>query len=445
MENKPITRRDFVKTSALGAGAALGALYVPRRAFGANDRISLGLVGPGGRAQELIKWVYEIEGSHNVEFTAVCDIWNQRREAAAQKFKEHYNRDVRKCRTVSEIVALKDVDGLVIATADFQHAYHLAAAVKAGKDVYCEKPLGCDFDTVKAAWKTVKESDRVVQIGTQSRSVGKYRGARDFIRSGRLGKVTFVEIYEPIFEERWRIPGSETSLREEDTDWKEFLAYLDPKKYKWNPRHYREFRLFWPFSSGCFCQWMSHRIDLVNLVLDELPRYAVASGGVYLWKDGRTNPDTAQALVEYPSGVLVTYHMRMGNKANRRGILVYGTNGTMDLDEGIAYGDGGGGEVVAEHPGDPATRFIVDPKRVLAAKKDGGARWESPPDQKHMANFVDCMRSRTAPLADIDAGFGHAVATILANLSYRNGVRMEYDPARREMRKAPAGEPPSTG
>src|SRR5439155_23054437 len=109
MENKPIARRDFVKTSALGAGAALGALYVPRRAFGANDRISLGLVGPGGRAQELIKWVYEIEGSHNVEFTAVCDIWNQRREAAAQKFKEHYNRDVRKCRTVSEIVALKDV------------------------------------------------------------------------------------------------------------------------------------------------------------------------------------------------------------------------------------------------------------------------------------------------------------------------------------------------
>jgi predicted dehydrogenase len=445
MKDRAIARRDFVKDAAAATTAALGAMYVPRRAFGANDRISLGLVGPGARAQELIAWVYEIERSHNVEFTAVCDIWNQRREQAAQKFREHYNRDVRKCRTLAEIAALKDVDGLVIATADFQHAYHLAAAVKAGKDVYCEKPLGCDFDVVKAAWKTVKESDRVVQLGTQSRSDGKYQGARNFIRSGRLGKVTFVEIYEPIFQERWRIPDSENSLKEEDTDWKEFLAYLDPKKHKWNPRHYREFRLFWPFSSGAFCQWMSHRIDLVNLVLGELPRSAVASGGVYLWKDGRTNPDTVQALLEYPSGVLVTYAMRMGNKANPRGILVYGTNGTMDLDAGIAYGDGGGGEVVAEHPGDPNTRFIVDPKRVLAARKDGGIRWESPPDQKHMANFVECMRSRKTPLADIDAGFGHSVATILANTAYRSGVRMEYDSARREMRKSAGGELSSTG
>src|SRR5262245_57350986 len=241
MENKPFDRREFVKKSALSAGAAaLGAMYVPRRAFGANDRISLGLVGPGSRAQALIKWVYEVEKSHNAEFTAVCDIWNQRREQGAAKFQERYNRDVRQCRTLAEICALRDVDGLVIATADFQHAYHLAQAVKAGKDVYVEKPLGCDLDQVKAAWTTVREADRVVQLGTQRRSDGKYYGARDFVRSGRLGKVTYVEIHEPICQERRRIPGSETSLTEADTDWKEFLAYLDPKKYHWNPRHYRE-------------------------------------------------------------------------------------------------------------------------------------------------------------------------------------------------------------
>src|SRR5262249_49862618 len=104
MENKTIDRREFVKKSALGAGAAaVGAMYVPRRGFGSNDRISLGLVGPGGRAQSLIKWVYELEKSHNAEFTAVCDIWNQRREQAASNFQEHYKRDARKCRTLTEI------------------------------------------------------------------------------------------------------------------------------------------------------------------------------------------------------------------------------------------------------------------------------------------------------------------------------------------------------
>lgn len=438
MHSRKLFRREFVKSSAAGAAAAIGTMVVPGRAFGANDRISLGLVGAGSRARALTKWVYELEKSHNVEFTAVCDIWNQRREASAAQFKQHYGRDVRTCRTLSEIGSLKDVDGLVIATADFQHAYHLAQAVKAGKDVYVEKPLGNDFDQVLKAWRTVRESDRVVQVGTQSRSEGKYYGARDFIRSGRLGKVSFVEIYEPIFQERWRIPGSETSIKEEDTDWQEFLCYLDPKKHKWNARHYREFRLFWPFSSGCFCQWMSHSIDLVNLVLGELPRYAVAAGGVYLWKDGRTNPDTVQALLEYPSGVLATYHMRMGNSAEGRGILIYGTNGTMDLDEGIAYGDGGGGEVVADRPGDPGTRYLIDEKRVLRARKEGGVRWESPPDRHHMGNFLDCMRSRAKPAADIEAGLGHSVATILANMSYRSGVRMEYDARRMETKQSPS-------
>jgi hypothetical protein len=112
------------------------------------------------------------------------------------------------------------------------------------------------------------------------------------------------------------------------------------------------------------------------------------------------------------------------------------------LDKGIAYGDGGGGEVVAEHPGDPNTKFLFDEKRLLKMKKDGGLKWESPPDQHHMGNFLECMRNRKKPVADIDAGYGHAVATILANMSYRNGVRMEYDAQRKEMRKSPV--PPAS-
>jgi predicted dehydrogenase len=434
-----MSRREFVAKSGIGVGAlGLGTLFLPSRVFGANERLSLGMVGPGGRGGALMAEAHKLEQSHNVQFTAVCDIWNQRREAAAKKVGDWNGQAPRQCRTLEEICNLPDVDVLLIATPDFAHAYHLAYAVRAGKDVYVEKPLGCDFAQLKNAYKAVKETGRVVQMGTQARGAGKYFGARDFIKSGGLGKVTYVEIYEPLFQQRWRIYGCETSLTEEDTNWKEFLCYLSPKEHKWNPRHYREFRLFWPFSSGCFCQWMSHKIDLVNLALDEWPRSAVANGGVYLWKDGRTNPDTVQCLLEYPSGVLATYHMRLGNGAGGRGITIYGTNGTMELDAGIAYGDGGGGEVTAEHPGDPMTRFSVDKSKLLKAKAEGGVRWESPPDVSHMGHFFECVRSRERTRADIDAGFGHALATTLANMSWRTGCRLDYDAEKMEMRKAKA-------
>ncbi len=435
--SETMTRREFLRQATAGAVMALGAAsFIPNgeRVFGANDRLSLGIVGCGSRGRVLMEWANRLSKTQNVEFTAVCDIWNQRREGAAALVKQWTDKEPRKCRTLAEICDLQDVDALIIATADFQHAYHLTHAVRAGKDVYVEKPLGCDFHQIKTAWKAVKETGRVVQMGTQARGKGKYFGARDFIKSGALGKVTFVEIYQPLFQQRWRIPNAEKLIKPEDTDWREFLCYLDPKRHPFNPRHYLEFRLFWPFSSGCFCQWMSHQIDLVNLVLDELPKSAVAHGGIFLWKDGRTNPDICQCLLEYPSGVLVTYHMRLTNSANGREITIYGTNGTMELEAGIAYGDGGGGEVICENPSDPFPRFRVDESKRLKAKSEGGVRWESPPDVDHMGHFFECVRTREPTRADIDAGFGHALATTMANLSYRRGRRMEYDAERMEIK-----------
>ncbi len=433
MNKEEINRRDFVTTSTAGAGAlALGTGFIPKEAFGANDRLRLGIVGPGARAGALMAWAYKLETSHNVRFTAVCDIWNRRRDDAARKLEKRYGKKMAKYRTLDDICSRDDTDVLIIATADFQHCYHAAKAAQAGKDVYVEKPFGCDFGQIKKARKIIKDSGRIVQLGTQSRGNGIYYGAREFIKSGALGKITYGEIYQPIFQQRWRRPGSENEIKPEDTDWNEFLAYLDPGKHKWNPRHYREFRIFWPFSSGCFCQWMSHRIDLINLVLDDIPRYAVTLGGVFLWKDGRTNPDTVQCLLEYPDGTMITYHMRMGNKANSRGALLYGTNGTLDLGKGIAYADGGGGEVTCLNPDDPNPEFRIDESRILKNQ----IKFPSPPDIDHMGHFFECVRSRQQPRADVDAGYAHAVATTMANMSYRTGCRIEYDAVKMEMRKS---------
>jgi len=431
-----MSRRQFVGRSATAAGAtamvATATSYA--RIAGSNDRLSVGIVGCGGRMGALMGEIRKLEKRQNCEITAVCDIWDQRREDAAKKVEGWYGRAPRKCRTLSDICALEDVDALVIATADFQHAPHMTFAVRAGKDVYVEKPLGVDFEQIKEALMAVKQTGRVVQMGTQGRSAGKGWGARDFIKAGNLGAVTYGEISQPLFQERWRIPKSETSLIEKDTDWKEFQSYTYESDKPFNARHYREFRLFWPYSSGCIAQWMSHQIDAVNLALDEeIPRYGVAWGGVYLWKDGRTNPDTIQCLLEYPRGCLVTYHMRLGNGANERDTILYGTNGTLYLAQGVATGEGGGGTVRISNPGSPGAEIKVDKSTVIKDK----VSYPCPPDINHMENFFECVRNRKRCRADIEAGYGHGVACVLADMSYRNGCRMEYDHKKMEIRKSP--------
>lgn len=419
------TSRRQLLGQGLRATAALGMAAPAARALNANERISVGICGPGDRGTDLMSKVASLAASHNLEITAVCDIWNQRREAAAKLVDDWTGRRPRQCRTPDELFSLPDLDAVIIATADFQHAYLARQAILAGKDVYVEKPFGCDFEQIKQARDVVRRSDRIMQIGTQLRYKGQYWAARDFVGNGKLGKVSYIEITQALFGPRWRIPGSEHSLTEKDTNWQEFLCYQEPVPF--NARHYREFRLFWPYSNGIFCQWMSHAIDLINLVFDEIPKAVTAMGGVYVWRDGRVNPDTAQCLLEYPSGCLVSYHMRLGNQGNPRWIALYGTQGTLDLEAGLAYGEGGGGEVTLLNPGSEYPEFDVNAQKRLPERSKGGEPLDIPPDEDYMEAFFEALRTRRRPKADVEAAFGHALATTMAGMSLRSGLRMEYD------------------
>ena len=430
MGDSKMTRRRFVRGTVATALAGLSAPSLRaaqvRRLSGANDRIRLGIVGPGIRGRTLVSWIQQLAVSENVAISAVCDIWHTRREALADELDARNNLKVHRCHRMEEACSLKDVDALVIATPDFQHAPQTRQAVEAGKDVYVEKPFGCDFEQIRLARDAVLRTGRIVQHGTQRRGQGIPWAARDFVRSGRLGKVSFVEITQALFHQRWRIPSSESTLTANDTDWGEFLSYTPQVPF--NSRHYLEYRLFWPYSTGIFCQWMSHAIDLVNLVLGERPKSVVAAGGVYVWSDGRTNPDTVQCLVEYPSGCMVSYHMRLGNGANGRWVTFYGTRGTLDLEAGMAYGDGGGGEVVLRNPGASIPEFVIDGARRLPGFDRGGVLLDAEPDRDHMADFFAAVRSRRRPRAPIESAFDQAVATTMAGMSLRMGAKVSYDP-----------------
>jgi len=207
----------------------------------------------------------------------------------------------------------------------------------------------------------------------------------------------------------------ENEIREEDTDWKRFL--LNRPYVPWNPHYYREFRLYWPYSSGIPCQWMSHIIDAIQLVMDDpFPKSVVAHGGVYVWKDGRTNPDTFQALLEYPKGYLVSYSTRFGNDsdAGAEGPIIYGSNGRLDLGAMKASGEGGGGDRKIKE------EITLQP-------------YES---TSHMRNWMECLRTRKQPNAPIEAGYSHSVAVIMAIRALHTGRRVTYDPATQTMSEA---------
>ncbi|MHC4670968.1 MAG: Gfo/Idh/MocA family protein [Planctomycetota bacterium] len=428
MKTNSFSRRNFLQKSAQAASAMT---LVPQsaksigRIWGANERMMVGVVGLGSRGTYLMGWADKLAESDNIQLAAICDIWNKRRQIASDRLYALTGKRPITCRTLDEICDLKDLHALIIATPDFQHPSQARRVVEAGKHVYVEKPLGCDFKQIKLARDAIKKSGKIVQMGTQQRSLGIPWAARDFIHSGQLGKVSYVEISECLCQQRWRIPGSEKSLTEKDTNWTEFLCYTPHVPF--DARKYREFRLFWPYSTGIFCQWMSHAIDLVNLVLDEMPKSVVSHGGVYIWKDGRTNPDTAQCLLEYPSGCLVSYHMRLGNGTHRRDTTFYGTSGALELDAGIAYGDGGGGKVVVANPSDPIPNFRLDGSRRLPARDKGGIILDAEPNQDHLSDFFTAIRNNRPPKADVDSGFAHTLATTMAGMSLRMKTQIKYD------------------
>jgi predicted dehydrogenase len=347
----------------------------------------------------------------NAEITAVCDIWAKNLDRGAKQVQEWWGKEPRKCRHLDEILALKDLDGLIVATADFQHAKMLAQTVRAGKDIYCEKPMANDLHDGKDALKAVEETGRIVQIGTQRRSEGIWPAAAEMIRSGILGTISKVECEWNYFGPRWRRDDVD-EVKEQDTDWK---AFLMGKKYRpWDPHQYMEWRLYKDFSGGIPDQWMSHIIDVVHLLTGEqFPKSVVAHGGTYVWKDGRENGDTFHALLEYPKGFLVSYSTKFGNSAGD-GMKIYGTNGTLDCNTWKITGEGGGGD------GKIKEEIVIQPQ----------------PNVSHMKNWLDCVRSRKPTNADIHAGYSHALAIIMATRALHSGKKVSYDPVKQEMHEA---------
>ena len=408
------------------AAAVAGTALSYNRIRGANERISLGHIGAGARGSELAWIVSQLKDRNNVEMTAVCDLWKVNRERAAQKAQAAYGRAPRAVQSVEDLLSLKDVDAVLISTPDHAHSPILKRAAEAGKDAYCEKPMGNVLEEAKAARDAVMAGKRIVQVGTQHRSEPYQIAARDLIRTGALGQVTKYEIVWNYHGPRWRGRPEVKQIREEDTDWRRWLL---TKPYRpFDPRVYFEFRLYREFSAGIADQWMSHAIDLCHYFLDDcFPRSVIAHGGIFAWPDGRENPDTFHALLEYPKGFLVSYATSFGNDADSF-TRIMGKKATL-INVG---GEGSQRWKLVEEKGTHEDNPFVHRAETyvtLPGNSNPAPAYISDHDLSHMANWLECLRSRQQPNATVQHGFAHSAAAIMAARSYREGKKLYWDAA----------------
>ena len=423
MDKRNMNRRSFLHLSGMSTGALLAGSRSAsvQAALGANDTLRVGIVGPGGRGTSLMQDFFKAAPNYNARMTAICDIWNKRREAAAARVKEVHGTEPKVYRHIEELLSDKDIDAVIIATADHQHAQMLKMAVEAGKDVYVEKPMANVLEEANATLAAVKKSGRIVQNGTQRRCYPKYRQAEKLMRQGVLGDVVKVDLnvnfYSPY---RWaHKPEQLAEVREADTDWKAFLL---GKPYRpFDPKIYRSFRLFREFSSGIIDQWMTHLIDVVHFLTGyPYPNSAVAHGGIYTYRDYRDNPDNIQVVLEYGQGdkrFLATYATCLTNGAGNC-VRVLGTRGTLEVED--VWRLSGEGSKASD--------------RIQTVQEIG----EAPGTLDHMSNWLDCVRRRDSQslYAAVEAGYGHSIACILSADALWSGRRMVFDPQQQVIRPA---------
>ncbi len=442
-------RRTFVKhasASVLAGSAVTMTAQSYNRILGANDRIRLAQLGCGDRSAGHVHMVQLAALRTPVETVAVCDLWSLARERRAAQVEKVFGKRPESYKYYESMLARKDIDGVMIATADFQHAQHCAAVVRAGRDCYVEKPFANTLKDAKEARAAVKSSAQVVQMGTQHRTQPYQLAVRDLVRSGRIGPIAKISQEWDVNMERWRGRPAVKELKEEDTDWKRWL--LDRPYRPFDPQVYLEFRLYRDFSSGIFDQWMSHASDLVHLWTGEThPASAAANGAIVIWRDGRENPDTCSVVFTYPQGFVHTYTTTFGN-SYRSFTRIQGTQGTIDNFGGegaslfLLTKEGG------RHEPDPAgdiaqPRYIAPPAMGLPSDRGeivevpGAPRADSigpnDDDAHHVEDWLNAMRTRKQPSATVDNGFSHSVACMMAAQSYWRGIRVYWDSDREDI------------
>lgn len=405
-----ISRRTFNKAAAATAAMAFTAASASR-VYGANERVRVGCIGTANRGMQVIDGFL---AQKDAEIVALCDVQRSALEAAQKKLggKPDSYGDFRK------IIERADIDAVLVATPDHWHAIQTITACDAGKDVYVEKPLSITIHEGRRMVEAARRNNRIVQVGTMRRSAPIYQRAVEFLADGKLGKVTMSRAFRLSNMYPKGIGRAEPSDPPADLDWNMWLGPRPARPYQANITPYK-FR-WWQLYSSQMGNWGVHYLDVIRWLTGDLaPSSVCAMGGRFAVDDDRTIPDTMQVTFEMPRGGLISFgqYEASGNRAFTSGeVELRGTQGTFRIDLG-------GYAVEPEQGG----QFQDPAPRMKPLKSSEGAMNEPFLTAAHVRNFLDCVKSRNKPNADVEIGHRSTSFSLMANISLAVGKRLNWD------------------
>jgi predicted dehydrogenase len=420
--NTPQTRRSFLATTTV---AAAGIAALSHRAFaqsrGANDKIVLGLIGAGTMGRQNMSTLLDLPG---VEVGGVCDVDSKHAELGAAEAAKKQGRPPRLFKDFRALLDSKDIDAVIIGTPDHWHAIPFIAACEAGKDIYCEKPISHSVVEARAMVAAAKRFKRVVQVGTWQRSVPHFQQAIDFVRSGKMGKIALCRAWN--CAKANPLGHQHATPVPPELDWNTWLGPAPFHQYQPNRCHY-SWRWFFETGTGKLGDWGVHMIDIVLLGMNESDPLTVHSdGGIFVNDDDRNTPDTQQTIYRFPKWQLLWEHRQWNNS-------------------GIDGGKDHGSEFIGERG-----RLIVDRSEVRWFPNEEDDSEVSPGPtvrgkNSHWQNFIDCIKSREKPRADIESLAKTTTICHLGNVAWQAQTTVKWDAntqdvANRDARRATAYE-----
>ena len=406
-----VSRRDFIKASAVGAGAMAMSARSYAQVAGANDRLNVGVIGCGSISNHHVDKMLKIYEDDNFRFKAISDVYAKRADRYARKIKREMeapdiHEDYRK------VLDRDDIDYVLIATPEHSHHYITMDALAAGKHVYVEKPMTHLIEESQEVLAKVKETGLKLQVGVQGTADDSYSSAYAAIKEGKLGSVVQAQIdYVRNYKENgpWRKGGNAKSEKPADLNWE---AWQKPApEHDWDPHRYYEWRCYSDYSGGVATDLFIHRLTRLIVACGlEFPERVVGMGGIYTWDDGRDLPDSMELLAEYPAKEGITNGMTvhvLGTMANeqKNPHCIRGTEATLYFE--------GDGWVIKN-----------DANEVVEKHKKTGGEDVDPHHRNHHAAIRDNSVALNCPA---EIGLYGVVACRMANLSWFERRMMHWD------------------
>src|SRR3954470_19873505 len=428
MESQDLSRRTFIKQTAASAAIAMAApaalnAKATKPSASPNERLRLGFIGVGGRAQTHLKSAIELQKDGQVEVVAVCDVFNRHRDEAAVKLGRGTKHTPKKIADYRDLLSDESIDAVCIATPDHWHAKQTLDALEAGKHVYCEKPMTHSVTEAIDVYKAWKKSGLVMQVGVQSTSLPVWKDVRQRLCDGQLGKVLMYQTsyFRNSDMGQWRYYDLAEDMTPKNIDWQMFLGTefnLAPQM-PFDREKYHQWRCYWDFGAGMFTDLFVHRTTaMLKATGLRFPGRVVGAGGIYFELDDRDVPDVATVVADFPEGVqgLVTATMCCDKTAVPQ--VIRGHFGSFEFGTGE---DISSYKFVAERPEVTHMANLTSDQYEVEGLKNSSLT--------HFTNFVDAARAGKPEDVNCSPELGAAAMVIvkLGSRSYREGKAFHFD------------------